>query len=121
MDPTTPFTLRCIICGCSNQTDSNYCTQCGWRLALTGIQNSAAEALRAQCVARLAKSDRSGYCQRHRLGMVGAGAMTVRLVRVGGAGLSGRSTSGPLLISQDATLNLSLTAHLDGCYSTGAA
>ena len=51
---------------------------------------SAAEALRARCVARLARSDRSGYCQRHRLGMIGAGAMTVRLVRVGGAGLSGR-------------------------------
>ena len=100
---------RCIIC--SNpfrlMVNWNYCTQCGWRLVLLGIQNLLHEALRVQCVENLAESDSSGFSQRPLLGLVGSGAMTLRLVHAGAPVQS-------LLVSWDATLTLSLAVHLHG-------
>ena len=134
--------LRCIICGHASCYGSDvwsrgvytngvpdFCCQCGWRLAVVDICSRSCEALRARCVERLADTDRRGFYLRGNEWPSGEWtfatfsgdhlddpvlAITLNLVRVGGRGLTGRSVSGPLLVSRDATLELSLTAHLDG-------
>ena len=134
--------LRCIICGHASCYGSDvwsrgvytngvpdFCCQCGWRLAVVDICSRSCEALRARCVERLADTDRRGFYLRGNEWPSGEWtfatfsgdhlddpvlAITLNLVRVGGRGFTGRSVSGPLLVSRDATLELSLTAHLDG-------
>ena len=134
--------IRCIICGHASCPASDvwsrgvytngvldFCCQCGWRLAVVDICSRSCEVLRAQCVERLAVADRSGFYLRGNEWPSGEWTfahfsgdhlddpvltITLNLVRVGGGGLTGRSRSGPLMVSRDATLELSLTAHLDG-------
>ena len=127
--------IRCIICshvscyGCEETArfieereihKPNFCCQCGWRLALEDIHSRSGEVLRARCVERMAAADRRGLYLRGR-GFYPADefddptlTITLHLVRVGGRGLTGRSVGGPLLVSREATLGLSLTAYLDG-------
>lgn len=108
--------LRCIICRCPYRLMAswNHCTRCGWELAIMGCRTLAHEALRVRCVQSLARADVRGWAlswpdgRNSGYAALIPYAMTATLAREGGV------PPQDLLISRDATLGLSLTAHLHG-------